>query len=200
MTTDTVITLAGLAFPNHTVEICSPAGLVTVPVDQGRFTADVPLVPNRFNHIFLTGLYGPDQRSLTSTTFVIHDTQDPRVTIDVPQEGDVITTDTVVVAGRVGDLLSGSYGLSVTINGIPAVVDPGTGNDGTFLAQNVPLVPDSNNVIQAVAIDFAGNQKTHEITATHVSPPKNEPYLEIESGNGQKETSARYFPRLSPSM
>ena len=43
-------------------------------------------------------------------------------------------------------MLSGGEGITVTVNGIPASVDLGTGSNGTFLAQNVPLQPGSTPI------------------------------------------------------
>ena len=68
---------------------------------------------------------------------------------------------------------------------VAAQVDVGIGNNGTFLARDVPLVLGVPTIIEATATDDLGNQTTTQITVTREEIPPDAPRMEVVSGNGQ---------------
>ncbi len=180
MVTTTSVTTTGRAPGAQSVEVSVPAlpltdpmRLFTIPVTNNAFTADITLAPDSGNAIFFTALSTcSGVRSPPVMTTVTHDTQPPEIFIDFPLDSAQITTATTDVAGRVGDMLSGFMGLTVTVNGAPAIVDVGIGSNGTFFAQDVPLDPIGQvTTITAVATDALGNTVSKQITVTRVAIP-----------------------------
>ena len=96
------------------------------------FTADVALVANKVNKIFVRSIDASNVASSPVVASVALDQTGPSVFIDFPPDGVELTTSTTDVAGRVSDLLSGYELLTVSVNGLPAVVDAGIGTNGTF--------------------------------------------------------------------
>ncbi len=191
-TRDPTITITGTAPAAEAVEVSGPMGVFTVPVTNptlGSFTVDFtqhPLVDNRVNAIFVTGLSRCDGiRSPPTRTAITRDNQPPTLFIDFPTDGASITTNAADVAGRVGDVLSGYQGLAVTVNGTPAVVNEGIGTNGTFFAANISLNPSQANTIQVTATDQLGNSIVKQITVTQAPVPSSTRRMERFSGNGQ---------------
>ena len=182
----TLFTIAGRAESYARVQVQTPDGSITVAVARDcSFSIPVSLLSNSVNTFLVRGKlpngdFGPPQ-----TVRITHDQQPPNLFIDFPIDGAEITTETTDVAGRVGDLLSGFMGLNVTVNGKPAVVDVGIGNNGTFMAPDVSLTLGQPTVIQAIATDQLGNQTSKQITVTRVEIPKGTPQMMVVSGNGQ---------------
>ena len=114
-----------------------------------------PLQANRLNQLFVT-TFNPAGRSAPVPAAVLQDAQPPSLFIDFPKNGDELTNVAIVISGRVGDMLSGFQGLSVSVNGQSATVNVGIGNNGTFERSAVPLAM-GPNVINATAIDINGN-------------------------------------------
>ena len=81
--------------------------------------------------------------------------------------GTVVAAGSIDVTGSVGDLLSGQAGLTVTVNGIMAAVDPGIGTNGTFEVLGVPLALGAN-VIEAVAAVALGNTRSAVIVVARI--------------------------------
>lgn len=184
------IVIAGSARDAFRVEVSGPGGVLNVPVANERFTATLPvgsvLGANRVNPLYFTAI-APTfdrQRSAPATSYVTHDLVPPSLFIDFPAPGAEITTDTVDVMGRVGDLLSGYAGLTVLVNGQPAQVSVGTGNNGTFVRLAVPLAL-GRNAIDVLASDALGNTQPRSIQVTRIQIPAGNPRMEIVSGNGQ---------------
>src|SRR6185295_16381462 len=94
---------------------------------------------------------------------VIQDSQPPSLFIDFPSTNIDLTSATNIVAGRVGDMLSGFMGLQVMIsiansNGtrvLSANVDVGIGNNGTYEQQMVFAL--GTNLVTVTASDAHGN-------------------------------------------
>ncbi|MDJ0835210.1 MAG: Ig-like domain-containing protein [Acidobacteriota bacterium] len=187
LTTEETILLEGDAPAADEVEIAWPAGLFTVPVTNGRFSADVPLLSNRKNMIFLTSVKA-SERSAPRATNVTNDGAAPSLAVLFPPAGARLTAGSTDVAGTVGDSLSGFLGLTVTVNGRPALVDVGIGTNGSFFAEAVPLNGDALNDLVVVARDALGNEITRMITVLQETAGPNAARLQMISGNGQDGT------------
>lgn len=161
--------VAGMADPNVTIEIIGGASTVTGISDaSGAFMLNVPLQANKLNTLFVAAI-GPDgQRSAAVPVAVLQDSQPPSLFIDFPAANAELTNDSVVVSGRVGDMLSGYQGLTVNVGGQPATVNVGIGNNGTF-ERSVPLVL-GVNTIGVTATDINGNTVTKQVTFTRITP------------------------------
>ena len=180
------VTITGKAGGASSVEVFVSGNAFDVPVqDDGTFGADVLLGQNRVNHLSFTSIFASGLRSAPTVSAVTHDNQAPKLFIDFPQDTAELTTATIDVAGRVGDLLSGFMGLTVSVNGITAIVDVGIGNNGTFLASDVPLEDESPTVITATATDELGNSNTRQITVDRLNIPADMPSIGVVSGNDQ---------------
>ena len=183
-TNATTITLTGVALPSTTIQVDGGASQVTTTTDaSGNFSIDVPLNTNRINQLFLTNIDGSDSSDPLSIE-IIQDTQPPFVFIDFPEDGSELTNESIVVAGRVSDLLSGFMGLNVTVNGIAAEVIVGIGTNGTFEASDVPLTTGSNT-ITATATDIHGNTTMHTVTVEKIDIPTGSPAMVALAGDLQ---------------
>lgn len=184
------VTISGTARDAFFVEISGPEGLLTAAVTDERFSAVLPvgsvLGANRINALYFTSV-APTfnlQRSAPRASYVTHDEQAPSLFIDFPADAAQFTTPSVDVLGRVGDMLSGFQGMQVSVNGQPAQVVTGTGNNGTFALLGAPLQLGAN-AIDVVATDALGNSIQRSISVERVQIPPGAPTLEGLSGNGQ---------------
>lgn len=166
------------------VEIDAPSGTTMVDVTDSRFNADVALVANRTNQIYLTAITSAGVRGPAASTIITQDSQAPSLFIDFPEDNSELTNETIDVAGRVSDMLSGFMGLDVTVNGQTAIVDVGIGTNGTFERASVPLQMGTNN-ITAVATDVLGNKAQRSINVTRVAIPPSSPQMMVVGGGGQ---------------
>ena len=159
------------------IRITGGSGVVTtVSGTDRRFEVEVPLHLNRRNILFVVESDRTGGEAQTDGTFtesspialeVVQDRTPPEVFIDFPANAATVTSETVDVAGRVGDLLSGFMGLEVTVvaddQRVPAVVDIGIGTNGTFFASGIRLRESGRTLIRAVAADALGNERTAQI-------------------------------------
>lgn len=172
--------------PGRIVRIEGPAQTLEVTTGGDRtFSTTLDLAPNQLNSIFIAelelGVPGPQVG-----VSVIQDSLGPNLFIDFPANLAQISTQTTDVAGRVGDMLSGFMGLSVSVNGVPAIVDVGVGNNGTFLARNVPLTMGGATTLTAIGKDALNNTTTRSISVSFQPPPMGMPYMvAFPEGNGQ---------------
>lgn len=179
----TTVTLKGAGQAGGQVSVLGGAAPVTTPVGgNGRFSVAVGLVSNRLNRLFVSVAGAAGSKSPTTTIDVIQDTQVPALFVDDPVSGVQVVNDTVDVAGRVADVLSGFMGLTVTVNGQPAHVDIGIGTNGSYLRSAVPLVLGQNDITVEVT-DGAGNKTTRHTLVNRV--PLTGPRLVMVSGNTQ---------------
>lgn len=191
-----LVKVTGTAKPNTIVKI--EGGYDTVTVIAGidsLYSVDVPLRTNRLNRLFISTTDTNNQASSLRPLEVVQDVQPPSLYIDFPTNHSVLTTSNTVIAGRVGDLLSGFMGLNVTVSNLtlaadstpppggPANVDVGIGNNGTYERGALPLAL-GENLIQAIATDKVGNRVTNQITLTRVE--LSGPRLIAVSGDAQK--------------
>lgn len=177
--------VSGTAAGAQKVQIIGGASTIEANVNNGAFSATVPLNQNQVNRLYVTGIAADGETSPPTPAFVLHDAQPPSLFIDFPIDGATLTTDAIDVAGRVGDMLSGFMGLTVTVNGVAAEVDVGIGNNGTFERKAVPLAL-GPNTFTAVATDELGNSVSRRITVTRAAIPADVPTITVVSGNGQK--------------
>lgn len=191
-TRDSTVGVSGFAVPNSEVVVTGGAATVQGRVAaDGRFDLEVPLIRNRLNRLFASILDPSGRVSSQLPLSVLQDSESPFVFIDFPPNNSEVTTPTVDIAGRVGDMLSGFMGLDVSVNGEPAEVVVGIGQNGTFERTNVPLEP-GRNVIQVTAADANGNQTAKSIVLNRVEPIG--PSFELVSGNNQRGVISRMLP------
>lgn len=192
ITRENPIQMTGRAQPGVLVEVTGAGGFATANTDSaGNFSVSVPLYDNRPNRLFVSAVDDLLHRSAPAPLVVIQDGKAPALFIDFPEDGAELYADTVDVAGRAGDMLSGFVGLEVLVNGEAAETDPGIGTNGTFLRTGVPLAL-GENVIAASATDQAGNTVAAQITITRL--PLDGPRITLVSGNGQRATANSTLP------
>lgn len=185
VTSGASIDLTGAALTSgSTIRVLGGASEVTgVSGGDLRFALSVPLVPNALNKLFVTEtpLAGP--ASPPVPVLITRDSSGPEVFLDFPMDGEILTSDTITVAGRVADHLSGFLGLTVAVNGIAATVDSGVGTNGTFEASGVPLKIGAVTDIEVIATDALGNQSTASGSVMQIPPTAAR--IEAVSGGGQ---------------
>jgi trimeric autotransporter adhesin len=168
------------------IRIQGPDQIVTAPVAGNSFSATMPLEANEINYLYVSAISPCGIASAPIVAEVTRDNTAPNLTIQFPSTTQQIFDEAVNVGGTVGDTLSGFEGLTVSVNGQRAVVDIALGQNGTWLAENVPLNrPGQPTTLTVVGNDIVGNQVTQSITVTRASPPRNAAYLEVLSGDDQ---------------
>ncbi|MBL9127492.1 MAG: hypothetical protein JNL97_07595, partial [Verrucomicrobiales bacterium] len=194
--------LTGVAPTNAYIRVEGGAALATnrVGVD-GSFQVSVPLSTNRINRLFVTTVNPQGNTSPGVPLEILQDSQPPTVHIDFPTNRMTLTTALTMVAGRVGDSLSGYAGLEVWVHASPAegnpplastsfppdspfqaTVDVGIGPNGTYERGDVPLV-EGTNVVSVVAMDALGNRTVRR--AEVIRHPLVGPRLVVLSGDRQ---------------
>lgn len=191
-TSQLMLTVMGTAAGGADVEIVGLIDLCVVPVVGGAFAANMALAENQVNPICVTTVGPAGGRSSPTCFTVVQDNQPPNLFIDFPIATSEVTTATTDAAGRVGDVLTGYLDLAVEVNGIPAEVDVGIGNNGTFFAMSVPLAL-GINTITAVAIDGVGNTTSKQIQVKRIDLLPTEPQMSVVSGNGQLAPMQSYL-------
>ena len=187
-TIDATVTLTGTLQGAAELEILGPDGLQTISSPGSTYEVSVALNANVANLFYLTAIAPSGVRSAPTLVRVVRDNQGPQVFVDAPLAGAEVTLDTIDVAGRVGDVLSGFQGLFVTVNGVAADVDVGFGTNGTFLARDVPLIvadPAEPTVLTVIATDALRNTTTRFVSVTRIPVPAGSPTLVVVSGDGQ---------------
>lgn len=168
----TSTTVFGTTDPNASIEI----GGGPAPANAtGAFTASVPLSSNRLNALFVTA-FNTAGRSAPVPVAVLQDAQPSSLFIDFPADNAELTNASIVVGERIGEMLSGFLGLSVTLNSEPSTlnsfaanVNVSIGNNGTFERSAVPLVV-GNNTLTAIATYVNGNTVSKQITVKRIVP------------------------------
>ena len=123
-TTAGFVIFSGQAASNTLIRVAGGAAYVTNVVDEsGGFEVTVPLFENRLNRLFVSAVNEFGDASPPAPIDILQDSTPPYLFIDFPTNGTVLTADSTLVAGRVGDGLSGFLGLNVTVNGQAAQVD-----------------------------------------------------------------------------
>ncbi len=107
-TNGSAITISGVARPNRRIVITGGRLAVFVNSDSnGLFTAEVQLRANQVNAIYITATNATFTAGIPQPLRVLQDSQPPNLFIDFPTNGATLHTDSTIVAGRVGDSLSG---------------------------------------------------------------------------------------------
>ena len=135
---------------------------VAASLSAGRFSATVPLREGN-NVITAVGLTAEGQTPTASIQVTV-DTTPPRLTIDSPRDGAVLSDPFATVTGIINDTVVGTINgeqASVNVNGIAAPVA-----NRTYVAMNVPLVPGANT-ITSIGRDLAGNSRTVSINVIY---------------------------------
>lgn len=195
------VVLSGSTTGAVSVEAAGPAGVVTAPVVNGQFTITAPLLPDRLNRVFVTGIASNGVRGAPATANVTRDNQAPDLHVDFPGDGELIQTQfspadpRIDVGGRVADLLSGYRFLAVSINGQPAEVDVGIGTNGTFFLPDVLIQRDATTVIAVNARDALGNAVATQISVTHATLPPADNQMARISGNAQTGPVNQVLPQ-----
>jgi Glucodextranase, domain B len=159
-----------------------PAGL-----SNGGFGATVPL--DEGNNILTCVARDARGQVGTASTTVTLDTMPPRVTIQTPSNGAVLTSTPITVTGMINDVVVGTVNVEearVECNGVRAQIA-----NRAFVATPVPLTPGANPII-CTGIDRAGNVDTEQITVTVNTAAS--ATITVVSGNNQ---TARIGTRLS---
>lgn len=188
------ITITGTARPNRRIVITGGRFAVFANSDSnGFFTAQVQLRANQVNAIYVTATNATFTAGIPQPLRVLQDSQPPNLFIDFPTNGATLYTSNTIVAGRVGDSLSGFLGLNVALSlstnsqllssNLPAIVDVGLGNNGTYQRGNVPLALGTND-ITVTATDIHGNTtfRVIRVFRGQLTGPR----LQLVSGDAQK--------------
>jgi alpha-tubulin suppressor-like RCC1 family protein len=199
-TNGTSVVISGLARPNRTIIVQGGQETVFAYANSnGLFSVDVLLQTNRLNNLFLTAVSETFPAGTPQPLRILQDSAPPNLYIDFPTNNQILTTSETVIAGRVGDVLSGFMGLDVTVNSQPsgtdllrANVNVGIGNNGTFDRSLVPL-GEGTNVLTVVAKDILGNARTAAVQVVRV--PLSGPRLLAQSGDLQINSIHRRLPQ-----
>jgi len=191
-TNEATAAISGLTLPNLDVQLAGLPRLMTTMSDaKGQFQFEASLQSNQRNRLFITALSTSGQTSPPATIEITQDKEPPLLFIDFPEHNTEVTTESIVVAGRVGDLLSGFMGLDVSVNDAPANVIVGIGRNGTYERGEVPLNL-GRNLITATATDALGNKVTEIISVTRLEPKG--AILKTVAGNAQKAIVQTQLP------
>ena len=201
-TTGGRLELTGFGIANTYIRVEGGAALATNRVGaDGAFLVSVPLSTNRINRLFVTAVNPQGNTSPGVPIEILQDSQPPTLHVDFPTNRMSFTTANTLVAGRVGDSLSGYAGLSVWVHASPAegnpplastsfppnspfqaTVDVGIGPNGTYERADVPLV-EGTNIVSVVAMDALGNRTVRR--AEVIRRPLVGPRLVMRSGDRQ---------------
>jgi len=172
-----------------------PAAFVLVDgipasVVNGTFTASAVNLREGLNIVTATATSGSGAVGSASSS-VLLDTTPPRLLIQAPADGSVVSVTQVPVAGMVNDIVSGTVNVeqvTVTVNGIEAAV-----SNRSFFVPEVLLVR-GQNTIRAVARDRAGNEQAAEIHVTLRDSAGSQVIARV-SGDGQTATVGDLLPQ-----
>ena len=139
--------MSGRALANTLVRIDGGPGVVTTrAAGDGSFSVEVPLFINRLNRLYISSSDSAGHASAPIPLDLLEDSQAPSLYVDFPPANSQVSAETVVIAGRVGDMLSGFMGLEVEVRNlttespkVPANVIVGIGQNGTYERGNVAL-------------------------------------------------------------
>jgi methionine-rich copper-binding protein CopC len=156
------LTLNGTAIP------VTPDNHFTVDLAVDPFTViRTPLTLFGGLNEVLVQATDPAGRSGRAIIDISIDDSRPRVHIESPIDGAVVSAESIHVTGQAEDIILGTVdndNVTVTVNGVTANV-----RNATFLAPDVPLAIGAN-VLTATATDRSGNVATHAVTVTRATP------------------------------
>ena len=182
-TTEAKIELSGTAEPEATITVRGGVDQASTAADlEGKFTLDVPLVPDQVNalKVYATGAKGDGLTSAPASATMRQQTgpSPPSITIvlqiTAPAPGATITADSVLVRGFVD---AGGLEVGVTVNTFPAAVQ------GNTLAALVPVSP-GPNTLTAVATTATGATATQSVSITVAAPATPAIALHVSPASG----------------
>lgn len=186
-----------------TVTITSPSSLTTfgaTPIEISG-TIDDPLARLTINGIEVAHSGGAYQANVaieeghnaivvravdlkghegSATVSVSLDKTPPYITLESPQNGDVVRSPTITVSGLVNDIVRGTVAEDqavVLVNGMQAIV-----SNRTYMVESLSLVP-GDNIINISASDAVGNVANKSITVNY--KPVTGAQIQLSSGQGQ---------------
>ncbi len=142
------------------------------------------------NNLLTASATSPSGGIGSDTVSVYLDTTPPKVQIDNPIAGAVVTSSQIDVTGGVNDMVTGTVNgdqVSVVVNGVSATV-----SNRSFAAHGVLLVP-GLNTITALATDRAGNTNQNQVQVTLQQLAGQT--LSIISGNDQSGAIQTLLPQ-----
>jgi len=155
---------------------------VEIAQNNGSFEADVAIEEGA-NNIIVRAI---DERNNegTATITVSLDKTPPYITVQSPEKGGKVFTDSISVSGLVNDIVRGTVSadeanvqVSSSLGNVTASV-----SNRSYLAENVQLQVGENQ-ITITAQDAVGNQSADTFTVTY--EPQQEKVIELVSGNAQ---------------
>lgn len=168
--------------------------VVTGPAGS-TFSITVPLKANNVNLLYVSAISPCGIAGAPVTAEVARDTDPPSLTVLSPVDGATTYDAAISVGGFVGDTLIGFDGLTVSVNGQPAIVDIGSGQLGTWVIPSLPLRNIGPTQLVIAASDALGNTATQSITVTRLAIPKNAATIEKLTGDGQTGAVASSLPQ-----
>ncbi|HAB15818.1 MAG TPA: carboxypeptidase-like regulatory domain-containing protein, partial [Verrucomicrobiota bacterium] len=207
-TMQTLLELRGTSAAGTYVRVDGGAALATNDVSaDGAFSVLVRLATNRVNRLFVSSVDAQGVASIGKPVEVLQDSQPPKLFLDFPTNFSRVTDAQTMIAGRVGDSLSGYRGLNVWVHSSPSEgepplssvqfsensplrghVDVGIGPNGTYQRGEVPLAL-GTNIITVIAGDLLGNRTTRRSEIVRL--PLEGPRLIVVSGDRQTTNAWR---------
>lgn len=187
------VTVTGSALGAKKVEIVAHPANVVVDVINNAYSAVLPLATNALNVIQATALDEAGRRSLPAVARIIHDSDPPILGIVDPLNNQGAVGTKFTVTGVVGDRLTGDQGITVTVNGLAADVEPGGSGLGSFERRDIALGVVSTTVT-VIAKDILGNQVTKSITVKKTSTT-GQNTIGVQSGDAQTAIVGQILPQ-----
>ncbi|MDY0404828.1 S8 family serine peptidase [Virgibacillus sp. 179-BFC.A HS] len=165
------ITVEGTAAPDATIQLLvnGEEAMMTDADSAGQFFASVPLAEGE-NELLAVMVAEDGLEYQSEPVTVILDTKRPTLTIDSPQDGDVLTKRKVMVKGKTAD----EHIHEVKVNGKTADLT----KDGKYAAEMILETGEQNIVV--TAIDQAENTTTKRITVVVNEKDDDDGALKIE--------------------
>jgi len=184
ITSPVTLTTVGASPIDVSGTVSSDAVLVFVngieaEIIDGGFTV-TGIVLNEGMNTLAAAAYDTLNNVSTASVNITLDSTPPKIFINSPQDGAIVTSSPITVAGMINDIVRGTVNEAqgrVMVNGVVATVA-----NRSFIVDALPLV-EGANTITAVGADQTGNTATTSIEVIlDVTPGK---IIKIVSGNNQ---------------
>jgi hypothetical protein len=155
---------------------------IEIPQNNGSFEADV-VIEEGANNIIVRAIDSKNHEG-TATVTVSLDKTPPYITIQSPENGSKVFSDSISVSGLVNDIVRGTVSeddANVQVTSALGSTAASVSNR-SYLAENVRLQVGENAIIIA-ASDAVGNSNSETITVTY--EPQTDKKIELISGNAQ---------------
>jgi hypothetical protein len=181
---------SGSNFPMTRVRVSNAFGSVDIQSDAlGGFSVEFLLPDDQLHDFYFSGYDASGSRLPPVPLSVLRDTEAPRLEVVHPKREWTTSSGEIVVCGRMSDSLSGDKGMSVTVNGVPATVFSGDGENGSFLSFPVGLNLGSN-VLQVHGIDAAGNVSAQNLEVMRIPQER---FRMVKTGGDVQEGDVGMF-------